>query len=175
MTAKMISDNEVSGTPKKPKTPLATSVDALQKLRVVVRAAQRHSGWIEKQCGVTGAQLWLMQELYETPGLRVGELAERLGIHQTTTSNMLNGLVRRKLLVKKRDSPDQRVVTLALTKAGMAVVDKAPKPARGLLAEAVRSMDQKKLRDLTRGLQALLEAIGNTDEALGKQPFPFMM
>ncbi|MBC7500499.1 MAG: MarR family transcriptional regulator, partial [Herminiimonas sp.] len=82
----------------------AIAVDALNKLRIVVRSAQRHSAWIEKQCGVTGAQLWLMQELHETPGLRVGELAERLAIHQTTTSNMLNGLARRKLLVKKRES-----------------------------------------------------------------------
>ena len=175
MTAKTTNLKSVTGTAAKPKAAAATPVDALQKLRIVVRAAQRHSGWVEKQCGITGAQLWLMQELYETPGLRVGELAERLAIHQTTTSNMLNGLVGRKLLVKKRDRPDQRVVTLALTKAGMAVVTKAPKPARGLLAEALRSMDQKRLRDLTRGLQALLEEIGNADEALGKQPFPFMM
>lgn len=153
----------------------ATAVDALNKLRIVVRSAQRHSAWIEKQCGVTGAQLWLMQELHETPGLRVGELAERLAIHQTTTSNMLNGLVRRKLLVKKRESTDQRVVTLALTKEGKALVAKAPVPARGLLPEALRNLCQARLEDLTRGLQALLDEIGQTDEALGKQPLPFTM
>lgn len=153
----------------------ATPVDALNKLRIVVLTAQRHSAWIEKQCGVTGAQLWLMHELYETPDLRVGELAERLAIHQTTTSNMLNGLVRRKLLVKKRESVDQRVVTLALTKEGNALVTKAPSPARGLLPEVLRNICQPRLEDLTRGLQALLDEIGQTDEALGKQPLPFTM
>ena len=48
---------------------------ALQNMRVVMRAAQRHSAQIEKQCGVSGAQLWVMQELLERPGLRMGELA----------------------------------------------------------------------------------------------------
>lgn len=152
-----------------------TPADALNKLRIVVRSAQRHSAWIEKQCGVTGAQLWLMQELHETPELRVGELAGRLGIHQTTTSNMLNALARRKLLIKKRDSVDQRVTTLALTKEGAALVARAPKPARGLLPEALRNLDTARLADLTRGLQALLDEIGQTDEAMGKQPLPFTM
>lgn len=161
--------------PAKAKAESVTAADALQKLRIVIRAAQGHSAWIEKQCGVTGAQLWLMQELSDTPGLRVGELAQRLAIHQTTTSNMLNSLVERSLLVKNRDSADQRVVTLALTKAGAAVVANAPKPARGLLPEALRKLDQARLIDLTRGLQALLDEIGQTDEALGKQPLPFTM
>lgn len=159
----------------KPKAGKATAVDVLQQFRIVIRAAQRHSGWIEKQCGVTGTQLWLMQELAETPGLRVGELAQRLAIHQTTTSNMLNALVERRLLVKERDSSDQRVVTLGLTKEGVTLVKKAPKPARGLLPEALRKLEQARLTDLARGLQALLDEMGQTDEGFAKQPLPFTM
>ena len=151
------------------------AVDVLQQIRIVMRAAQRHSAWIEKQCGVTGTQLWLMQELFETPGLRVGELAQRLAIHQTTTSNMLNNLVERRLLVKTRDSADQRVVTLSLTKAGATLVAKAPKPARGLLPEALRNLDPANLAELRRGLQALLDEFGQADETFGKQPLPFAM
>jgi len=154
---------------------IAAAVDALQKLRVVVRAAQRHSNWIKKQCGVTGAQLWLMHELHATPDLRVGDLAERLAIHQTTTSNMLNSLVRRKLLVKKRESTDQRAITLALTRRGRVLVAKASKPARGLLPEALHNMSRVRLNDLRRGLQGLLDKIGRTDEALGKEPLPLTM
>jgi DNA-binding MarR family transcriptional regulator len=65
----------------------------LKKLRVVIRSAQRHSAWIEKQCGVSGAQLWIMQELLESPGLRIGEIAHRLAVHQTTVSNLVDDLV----------------------------------------------------------------------------------
>lgn len=150
-------------------------LDTLKKLRIVIRAAQRHSAWIEKQCGVSGAQLWIMQELHEKPGLRVGEVAEKLAIHQTTVSNLLDALRKRGYVVKERDISDQRVVKLVLSEEGRALLKKAPKPARGLLPEALRKLDADALMQLNAGLQALLDIIGQGDEGYGLQPLPFNM
>jgi DNA-binding MarR family transcriptional regulator len=155
------------------KTELAAQMALLQKFRIVIRAAQRHSQWIEKQCGVSGAQLWLMQELAENPGLRVGELARRMAIHQTTVSNLLYGLEKRGLIGKQRDRVDQRVVKLVLSEAGQAALEAAPKPARGLLPEALRKLDADALGKLDQGLQALLDSIGVLDESYATQPLPF--
>lgn len=152
-----------------------TDVEALKKLRIVIRAAQRHSAWIEKQCGVSGAQLWVMQELLETPELRVGEIAERLSIHQTTASNLVDALVKKGLVVKQRDTVDQRVVKLILSETGSILIERAPSPARGLLPEALRKLDQTALLDLNNGLRALLDVIDLVDEANGLQPLPFTM
>lgn len=153
----------------------AAHVEALKKLRIVIRAAQRHSAWIEKQCGVSGAELWIMQELHERPGLRVGEIAEKLAIHQTTTSNLLDSLTKSGFVVKTRDPDDHRVVRLALSAQGAELLARAPKPVRGLLPEALRKLDQKGLTELNRGLQELLNVIESVDEAYGLQPLPFTM
>jgi DNA-binding MarR family transcriptional regulator len=150
-------------------------MEALKKLRVLIRAAQRHSAWIEKQCGVSGAQLWVMQELGETPGLRVGEIADRLAIHPTTASNLVDALRKRGYVTKTRGLDDQRVVKLQLSEQGQAVLMKAPTPARGLLPEALLKLDQDKLLELNRGLQAVLEIIGHVDENASLQPLPFTM
>jgi DNA-binding MarR family transcriptional regulator len=150
-------------------------LDTLKKLRIVIRAAQRHSAWIEKQCGVSGAQLWIMQELQDTPGLRVGEIANRLAIHQTTVSNLLESLEKRQYVVKKRDPKDQRAVQLELSAEGNALLLHAPKPARGLLPEALRHLGERELAMLNEGLQGLLDSIGQMDEAYGMQPLPFSM
>lgn len=170
---------------RKPKTKSATleqvadgstQVHALKKLRIVIRAAQRHSAWIEKQCGISGAQLWIMQELHETPGLRVGEIAERLAIHQTTASNLLDALVKTGRVIKRRDEADQRVVKLELSKEGNALLAEAPSPARGLLPEALAKMDEAGLQALNQGLQALLNVIEQqVDESYALQPLPFTM
>lgn len=152
-----------------------THMDALKKLRIVIRAAQRHSTWIEKQCGVSGAQLWVMQELLDTPGLRVGELAEKLAMHQTTTSNLVDALAKKAFVVKERNQQDQRVVTLMLSEEGEAVLKDAPKPARGLLPEALGKLDEHSLLELHNGLQALLDVIDLVDETSGLQPLPFTM
>lgn len=150
-------------------------VDALKKLRIVIRAAQRHSAWIEKQCGISGAQLWILQELAEVPGLRVGEVAEKLAIHQTTTSNLLDMLVKRGYVVKTRDDEDHRVVKLTLSEAGKELLQRAPTPARGLLPEALRKLDEDSLSKLNTGLRALLDVIEAVDEGYGLQPLPFTM
>lgn len=149
------------------------SLAVLQKLRVVIRAAQRHSLWIEKQCGVNGAQLWIMQELADVPGMRVGQVTALLAIQQATTSNLLDGLVRKGLVVKTRDPADQRVVKLFLSAQGLALLDGAPKPARGLLPEALAKLEPTHLKILNGGLQALLSSIEVIDEAFGLQPLPF--
>lgn len=154
---------------------MAARLALLQKFRIVIRAAQRHSQWVEKQCGVSGAQLWVMQELQEHPGLRVGELARRMAIHQTTVSNLLYGLEKRGLIGKERDRSDQRVVKLSLSADGRALLDAAPKPARGLLPEAMRKLDPAAMALLDQGLQALIDGIGLLDEDFSSQPMPFMM
>lgn len=147
----------------------------LQKLRIVIRSAAQHSSWIDKQCGVNGAQLWIMQELKDDGELRVGELTARLAIHQTTTSNLVDDLEKRGFVTKARSSKDQRVVTVKLTKQGKTTLTKGPKPGRGLLAEALRQLERPQLNALDVGLQGLLDSIEMLDEELGMQPMPFML
>jgi DNA-binding MarR family transcriptional regulator len=151
----------------------ATPLSVLQRFRVLIRTAQRHSQWVERQSGVTGAQLWALQELVEAPGLRVGELANRMALHQSTASNMVDRLETAGLLRKQRTSADQRVVRLYLTDEGTALLGRAPSPARGILPEALRLMDQDGLSRLQGELDALLRQIRDLDEGFGMQPLPF--
>lgn len=153
----------------------AQRLSILRKLRIVIRSAQRHSSWIEKQCGVNGAQLWIMQELHVTPGLRVGEIAARLAIHQTTTSNLLDELQKKAYVIKQRDTEDQRVVRLTLSESGAALLARAPRPAQGLLPGALMQMNGAGLLQLDAGLQGLLDSIDVLDEEHGMLPLPFTM
>lgn len=150
-----------------------TPLSVLQRFRVLIRTAQRHSQWIERQSGVTGAQLWALQELAEVPGLRVGELAIRMALHQSTASNMVDRLETAALIRKERTSADQRVVRLYLTEAGTALLARAPSPARGVLPEALRLLDPEALARLQGELDGLLLQIRDLDEGFGMQPLPF--
>ena len=157
---------------KKPAPP-ATPLSVLQRFRVLIRTAQRHSQWIERQSGVTGAQLWALQELSEVSGLRVGELANRMALHQSTASNMVDRLETGGLIRKERSSVDQRVVRLYLTEEGVAMLGRAPSPARGVLPEALRLLDPGALNRLQDELDGVLLQIRDLDEGFGMQPLPF--
>ena len=136
-----------------------TCLDVLRKLRLAIRAASHHTSWIENQYGINGAQLSIMHELHDRVSLRVGELAESLTIHRTTTSNLVDDLERRRFVTKVRDQGDQRAVIVTLTREGEAMLLNAPRHARGLLPEALARMDEACLRQLADGLQALIDSI----------------
>ena len=171
----MIRSKKVTSVPRdgrvEPRREAATATTVLQRFRSVARAAQRHSQSMERKSSVSGAQLWALQELADEPGQRVGELAERLAIHQSTASNMLDRVERRGLVRRDRSGPDQRVVRLYLTPEGEAVLGRSPSPARGLLPEALRRMHPERLAVLEAALDELVEHMSEIDVTLGLRAF----
>ena len=150
-------------------------LEILQKFRIIVSAAQKYSQRVEKQLGVTGAQLWIMKEIDVTPGLRVGEVAKKLAIHQTTASNLLDALEKKEMICKSRQETDQRIVNLTLTEKGRLLMQKAPEPVRGLLPEALSQMKSDDLMLLGESMNILLQSIQQVDEEFAMQPLPFTM
>lgn len=148
-------------------------LDPLKKIRQIYRFAQRHSAAIERQCGVNGGQLWLMSELLESPGLRVGELVEKLAAHQTTISNLVDDLVERGFVEKMSYEKDKRVTLLALTEAGKKILENAPKPTRGVLPHALSQIDEDVVKDLNDSLQKLIDKMEGIDKELALQLLPY--
>ena len=135
--------------------------------------AQRHSASIERQCGINGGQLWVLAELQKSPGMRVSELVARLAAHQSTVSNLVDELVKKGLVSKAPSPKDRRVMLLALTADGEAMLSKAPLPARGVLPEALSQMEAKHLKALDDSLQHLIETMHGIDDSLGLNLLPF--
>ncbi len=149
-------------------------LDVLEQLRVIVRLASAHSAGLERSTGLPGAQLWALHEVAEADGLSVGDLAQRLRVHQTTVSNLLNRLEARALVKKGRSPEDGRIVRVHLTAAGRRLLKKAPGPsARGLLPSVLDEMDAAQLKKVHAGLALLLDRLGGFDAGLANRPLPF--
>ncbi|MHB1233487.1 MAG: MarR family winged helix-turn-helix transcriptional regulator [Burkholderiales bacterium] len=131
---------------------------------------QKHSHWVETQCGVSGAQLWAMWELLISPGLKVSELSQAMSIHPSTASNLLDKLEKRGLVKRERKGPDQRVVRLFLTTEGLEIINRAPRPAQGVLTDTLCRLPDDTVQDLQRCLAQLVSRINLKDEAAALQP-----
>ncbi|NIR59781.1 MAG: MarR family transcriptional regulator [Gammaproteobacteria bacterium] len=153
-----------------PETRAARSRDVVQRLRIVFRAIQAHSRWVEKQCGVSAAQLWAMWELASRPGLRVSALSEALSLHQSTTSNLLDKLEAKGLVRRERSGHDHRVVRLYLTAAGRRLVEYAPRPAQGALTDALDRMSDEALTHLHQSLSVMVEAMSVKNKQAALEP-----
>jgi hypothetical protein len=66
-------------------------------------------------------------------------------------------------------------VRLALSEQGANLLTQAPRPARGLLPEALRQLNAEQVTRLNEGLRALLDSIGLVDEGYGLEPLSFNM
>jgi DNA-binding MarR family transcriptional regulator len=150
-----------------------TGLDVLQQLRVVVRLAGSHSALLERATGLPGAQLWALHEVAAEQGSTVGELAQRLRMHQTTVSNLLSRLENQELVRRERSPSDRRIVHIHITPAGRKALRRAPGTARGLLPKVLDDMSSAQLRKVHAGLAVLVECMGGFDPALAAKPLPF--
>jgi DNA-binding MarR family transcriptional regulator len=134
--------------------------EALRQFRVIFGAVRQHYQTVEKACGVSGAQIWAMAALRQSPGMKVSELAQALSIHTSTASNLLDKIEKSGLIRRERNASDQRVVRLYLTDAGEAALAHAPQPLTGILTHALEQMSDDALARLNLDLAALVGQMG---------------
>jgi DNA-binding MarR family transcriptional regulator len=142
----------------------------LEQFRIVLKAIRSHLRNVERRTGISGAQLWALAQVAAKPGIKVGELAAALAIHQSTASNLLRRLEQLRLVSRKREGADQRTVQLFATARGGRVMARAPRPRIGVLQQALSDLPTGSLERLRRQLVELVAAMKAKD--LGARSTP---
>ena len=99
----------------------AEDYDALGAFRYGMRKFLRFSREFLAEEGLTPEQYEAMLAIKiraDTQGLNIRDLSERLQVKHHTTVSLVNKLVARKLVIKKRAARDRREMHLTLTPAG---------------------------------------------------------
>ena len=104
------------------------------------------------------------------PGIGVSELADRLSIHQSTGSQLVEKLVARGLITKERSKEDQRRVGLKVTDEASKLLINAPGPAEGILPEALQTMPEEALLALDNSLIEVIGQLRISDAKLADKP-----
>lgn len=150
------------------------SLQVLKKFRIIYGSVRQQFREIEQTCGVTGSQMWIMQEVANSPGIGVSELADRLSIHQSTGSQLVEKLVARGLINKERSREDQRRVGLRVTEEASRLLTNAPGPAEGILPEALQALPEAALLALDNSLLGLIGQLRISDGRLADKPLSDM-
>jgi len=120
-------------------------LEVLEQFRVIVKSIRRHYRDVERRAGVTGAQLWALAQIAGQPGSPVGELARALAVHQSTASNLVRELLKRRLVTRERRGRDLRHVQLYPSKKGLGLLKAAPRPLIGVLQQALSELPAARL------------------------------
>lgn len=151
------------------------ALEVLQQFRVIYGTMRQYFRELEECCGLPGSQMWVLQEVERTPEIGITELAGRLGIHQSTCSQLVEKLVVKNCLIKKRQSMDQRRVGLCLAAEGRKAIAALPGPAEGALPEALAAIPDVALKTLNINLAELIGHLPGKDEAFATMPLAEMV
>ena len=132
----------------------------MDSLRAVVRALRISTRAIEKEIGISGAQLFVLQQLAEAPARSVNELAERTSTHQSSVSTVVSRLVERGLARRAPSAEDGRRMEISISDQGRTLLRRAPRTAQTVMQEALRRMEPAQVRALAEGLEALVREGG---------------
>jgi DNA-binding MarR family transcriptional regulator len=139
----------------------ATTLDALRR---IVRALRLANGGVEKVTGLSAAQLFVLEQVAQTPGASLSELAARTLTDRTSVAAVVERLAARQLVERQRSQQDRRRVEIAPTEAGLAVLARAPHPPTRRILEGLESLDDGQLETLSASLAQLVRAMGIADE-----------
>ncbi len=101
-----------------------------------------------KKTGLSGAQLWIMQQVYNFNGISNADLAKTLTIHVSTCSLLVNKLIKKNLIEKTRDPKDERKIVLTLSPKGKQLMAKAPKSPEGAIPSTLKKLNIEELEEL---------------------------
>lgn len=103
---------------------------------------------------------WRALVLLEQRGpLRVTDLASEMGTSLPSASRLIRRIERRGLVTTERDEADRRATLVRLTPRGDASISAVMDARRHRIAAALRGRRQPIPEDLSRGLDAIIEAL----------------
>jgi DNA-binding MarR family transcriptional regulator len=136
------------------------SREVLDAIRRIVQALRESSREAEKRAGLSGAQLFVLHALEESPGLSLNELAERTRTHQSSVSAVVTRLTRERLVERGTAVGDARRAEIRLSARGRSRLQRAPRTAQERLIAAVDRLPAADRRTLAAALSRLVDDMG---------------
>ncbi|NRA62608.1 MAG: MarR family transcriptional regulator [Psychrobium sp.] len=129
--------------------------ELLIALRKVIRAIGIHSKHLNKTSGLTSPQLLIMQEIDKISGVNSSQVAKNITLSAATVTNILDRLETKSLISRVRNTQDKRRVSLYLTDAGKAILQKAPQPLQEHFIENFANLEEWEQSQLLSSMERI--------------------
>ncbi|HST25357.1 MAG TPA: MarR family transcriptional regulator [Gaiellaceae bacterium] len=139
--------------------------DFVAELELLFTLLARTDSSVDDGPSLTSTQRVALIELVSSGPLRLGALAERIGVSDPTASRAVDGLVASAVVERRADPDDRRAVLHVATDKGRDWVERRRGEVAAALDRAIDGFgaaDRKRLLEL---IGALNDRLGSTDDA----------
>lgn len=116
--------------------------ELLVSLRQVIRAIDIHSRQLNKQSGLTGPQLMVMQNIAALDAPLAKDIAKEIALSAATVTTIIDRLESRTLVIRTRSKTDKRKVHLSLSESGKLLLSSSPKPLQDHFIKRYQNLEQ---------------------------------
>ncbi len=120
---------------------------------------QATSKRMEGQLGITGPQRLVLKIVSQFPGVSAGDLARIVHLHPSTITGIVQRLVDKGLLQRRRDRADTRRVHLHARPQARRFMRRSAGPVEAAVARALRQVPDAHLRRARLVLRAIADAL----------------
>ena len=132
----------------------------MDALRRSVRALRSANADAMRQFGIGAAQLFVLREIADAPGLSQAQLAERTHTSQSSVSEVVGRLVADGYVRRENATTDRRRSVLELTERGTAVASTIGIPVQQRLVAGLGALSRDECRTFADLYEAWLRAAG---------------
>ena len=148
---------------------LMTIPDDNEVIEAIIHASRAMVGIAVRSLTETGEAVTLPQyrtlvELTFGGPRRLADLAEALSVSPSTATRMCDRLVRKRLINRRRDVVDRRVVLLDLSASGRRLVDRVTERRRQEIGRILEAVDPAEHGALVRAFTSFGQAAGEVPE-----------
>lgn len=125
------------------------------------RALKRNYDRQLKNFGLTPCQLEVLMVLWEEDGILLSELGRRVSRDGPTITGVIDRMVKKMLVKRKRGASDRRVVRVILTARGGSMKEQVSVTRRQVLEKITKNLSSKEIKHLE---SVLLKIMNNMEE-----------
>src|SRR5215831_2941839 len=142
-----------------PEYELDPILDFMRLLWSIEHGLQRMSKRMENDIGVTGPQRLVLRVVGQFPGLSAGDLAHIVRLHPSTITGILQRLVARGLVNRRRDPSDSRRARLRVSPRALRYTRVASGTVEQTVTVALRQAGATNVRAARKVLAAIAERL----------------
>ncbi len=135
-------------------TPIETAGHVMEAVPLVMRT-MRAEMRARRGSDLSVAAFRALGYVRRNPGSSLSALAEHMGLTMPSASKLIDGLVERKLVIRRVFAGDRRRMTLDLTARGSALLESAYNSALSAMANHLAELSEQEQSDVIRAMKIL--------------------
>ncbi len=141
---------------------------AIYLIRKLMQSGAFYTKELNKKFNVSAPQVACLLALHENGPVSLSFMAKQIMVKSSTLTGIIDRLEQKGLVVRTRNSPDRRVITIELTDVGEVLAKNAPPPIQLKIVQGLKRLDDEEREQIVKSLNKLAEMIDAQE--MGEEP-----